>query len=478
MKYLIYTCCFETPHFETEMEIAKMAIDKGHEVYFLVCEADLKTCFINPEHSKSICMVCQSKVKNGLSYLKIPANRILKFSKSTTEAFDFPYFESIAELKSYRYQDSDIGLAVASSLISSTRDYQFDVNQNRNQIINGLKTAILVHDNGAKILDEIKPDVVIMFNGRFLECRPIMRLCEQRGIDFYTHERGGQLDRYMLRKNSIPHSLEYTFEEIEELWAEGGGEKEKIGTDFFLDRRNRVTQSWSSFTEEQKIGALPAGYNSDKVNIGIFNSSMDEYEGIEGFHNPVYIDDHDAIEKICTSFLTNENFHFYLRVHPNLKGLDNTQNREIDKLAVKFKNLTVIPAESAIDTYALMEAVNLVVTFGSTMGIEAMFWNKPAILVGRAFYEKLSGVMQPKSHEDVLFYINNIPASGFRNSAVKYGYWGISYGFKFQYFNPEGLFSGNFLGKRIRASFYTRVLRKSRDISRNIMKSSFNLIFI
>lgn len=461
MRYLIYSCCFETPHLETEMEVARKVIEDGHEVFFLICEADLKTCFINPEHKGSVCAVCQSKVKTGLKFLDIPKERILKLSQFKNDEFNLiPAFSSINELKEFTYQQSDIGLAVASSIISYTRDHQFDINDHRDQVKDGIKTAIMVHDKGIQILDAVKPDVVIMFNGRFLEYRPIMRLCEKRGIDFYTHERGGQLDRYMLRKNSIPHSIAFAKAEIEDMWLNAGPEKEKIGTDFFLGRRNRVIQSWSVFTEEQKVGLLPEGFDKAKKNIGFFNSSMDEYEGISGFNNPIYHDDNDGIEKVCQSFINDSNYHFYLRVHPNLKGLDNAQNKAIAELKDRFSNLTVIAADNDIDTYALMEAVDIVVTFGSTMGVEAMFWNKPSLLLGRAFYERLEGIVQPATHEEVIHSIVNTPAVGFLESAVKYGYWCLSFGIPFEYFIPEGLFSGKFLGKRIKGAIVPRLRRK------------------
>jgi hypothetical protein len=287
-----------------------------------------------------------------------------------------------------------------------------------------------------------------------------LRLCEKKGIDFYTHERGGQIDRYMLRKNSTPHSILFAKAEIEKLWLEAGPEKYKIGENFFLDRRNKVVQSWSVFTEEQKAGLLPEGFDKSKKNIGFFNSSMDEYEGIPDFNNPLYEDDNVGVEKICTSFLNDENYHFYLRVHPNLKGLDNAQNREIMNLGAKLSNLTIIAADEEIDTYALMEAVDLVITFGSTIGVEALFWEKPSLLLGRAFYEALTGIIQPVNHNEVIKYIRDIPPVVSSESAMKFGYWCISFGIIFKHFNADGLFAGKFKGKRVGVSIVSKIKSK------------------
>jgi len=466
MRYLIYSCCYAAPHFETELELASKAMQDGHEVFFVICDADLKTCFINPDHKMSICYACQSKVKNGLNMLAVPNSNVFRLSQFDVGNISFEHsFSSMSELKKYRYKDSDIGYAVASSLVTRFRDHQLDTVKYRKEINRGLTTAIIVHEKGEQILQTIKPNVVIMFNGRFLEYRPMMRLCEKKGIDFYTHERGGKMDRYMLRKNSTPHSIAFVKTEIDELWGNGGDEKIMTGKKFFLDRRNKVVQSWSVYTKDQEVGSLPAGFDKTKKNIAFFNSSMDEYEGIPDFSNPLYEDDNIGIGNICQSFLDNENYHFYLRVHPNLKGLDNAQNRAINNLGARFNNLTIIQAADSIDTYELMEAVDLVITFGSTMGVEALYWNKPALLLGKAFYEGLEGIIQPKDHEEVVYYINNMPVAASNASAVKYGYWCISYGTKFNHFEADGLLSGKFMGKRIRASVVSKI------------KSRINLLF-
>jgi hypothetical protein len=187
---------------------------------------------------------------------------------------------------------------------------------------------------------------------------------------------------------------------------------------------------------------------------------MDEYEGIPDHHNPLYNNDNIGIESLCQSFSSDENYHFYLRVHPNLKDIDNAQNKAITALGAKFTNLTIIGAGEKIDTYALMDAVDLVITFGSTMGAEAFFWKKPSLLLGRAFYEGIKGIIQPTSHEEVIELIKNIPSVAANEDILKYGYWIVTFGTKFTYFKPDGLFSGAFLEKRIMPSVVSRIKSK------------------
>lgn len=466
MRYIIYSFCYETPHFETDLEIAKKLTNEGHEVYFLTCKEELKTCFINSEHQKAICNVCKSKINNGLKILNVKENKILSFSNKNDFKLSFDdALVSFEALKNYEYKGCDIGLGVVSSLVSTLRDHNFDVELHSEKIKIALETSIFVYENFKQIIEQYQPDGIIVFNGRFLETKPVLHLCVQNNIKFFTHERGGQLNRYLFRENSTPHSLLFVKKEIESLWNNTSAEKNSIGAQFFLQRKNGEIQNWYTFTKRQKKDLLPKNYNKNILNVAIFNSSIDEYVSIPEFENKIYVDDNEGIEKICESFKNDEEFHFYLRIHPNLAGLDNTQTRKINEFKSKFPNLTVIDALEEIDSYALMEAVDTVVTFGSTIGIESVFWGTPSILLGKTFYEDIEGLYKPNTHEEVCEIIRQDKKNVAQNSdAIKFGYWSLMYGDKFEFFKPESLFKGTFLNKKVKASLLARIILKLNNI--------------
>jgi hypothetical protein len=467
MRYIIYTFCYETPHFETDLEIAKSLIIDGHEVFFLTCNEELKSCFINPNHNKFICGVCKSKIKNGIEYLKTDKQQILSFKLRDFPVLGFDNITTIQDLSKFSYKGCDIGLGVISSLVSATRDHLFDIVQHKDKIFDGLQTSILVYENFKSIIESYKPDGVILFNGRFLETKPVIHLCKAYGVKFYTHERGGQVDRFMFRENSTPHSLDFARMEIDSLWVNGGEEKYKIGERFFEERKNKVQQNWFVYTNNQVENKLPINFNKSKINIAIFNSSIDEYVAIPDFINKIYKDDNDGIRRLCESFKDNQEVHFYLRNHPNLKNLDTSQTREINSFKNIFNNLTIIESTDDIDSYYLMESVDMIVTFGSTMGVEALYWGTPSLLLGEAYYSTIGGLLKPNTHEEACVLISKIEKLNSnekdvnRGNALKFGYWSLMYGEPFRYFKPSGLFQGTFTGDKISANVLSRVLLKS-----------------
>lgn len=462
MRILFYSSYHATPHLETELEIAKQLIEEGNEVFFLRCLQQLKTCFANPDHTYLGCKVCISKISNGYKSLGIPEQNIITFPKIRVDVesvYNAEAIKTVHDLKRVTYKGWDLGMAVASSLVSVVRDHEPDTDYYKDFIRRGIETAAFVYDAGIKLIEDIKPDVVYLFNGRFLEVRPFMRLCEERSINFFTHERAGLLKKYLVREKSIPHSLVAAKNEIERLWADGGKEKELIGKKFFEDRRNRIVQSGYAFTKNQKQNKLPADFDTSKMNISIFNSSMDEYEGIAEHKVGIYKNDNEGIEKILSYFENDKTKHFYLRVHPNLKNLSNTQIREIDAIGKKHQNITIIRAEEDIDTYALIDNSDKVVVFGSTTGIEAVFWNKPVILLSRAFYDSLNCMYRPASHEEALSLMKNNDLKAFNQSeALKFGYWILNRGTFYKNYNPLSVNKGLFENQRLTPHFFWRML--------------------
>ena len=465
---LIQTTYQPTPHLETELEIMEELLDNGNTIYWLVCEGDFKTCFQNPDHSELECKKCNFRVLNSISVLK---NKIIKnenfkilnynsflnqkeFEKNNN--FNSLDFTDIKDLKKYFYKTYDSGLATASSLVSFARDHEPNLLNHKDFIAKGLFTGAYLYEVFQLVLNQIKPDLTLLFNGRFIENRPLLRVCQEKKLDFATHERGGKLNTFLFRYNSIPHSLQTISQEIENLWSIGSEDKYQIGASFYNKRIKRVEDAWYSFTKNQQEGRLPESFHkkTGKI-ITIFNSSLDEYEGLEGFGPYFYDNDNEGIKAICESLSNNVDVKLYLRVHPNLKGFDNSQNRFLKDLQSKYSSLEVIAAEDSIDTYALINASDIVVVFGSTVGAEAAFAGKNVVLLGQAAYQDLNCFVKPKNHLELIDVLTNkdykFPEINHEDT-LKYGYWNESFGMEYKYYEPKSIAEGTYRGNKIEMS--------------------------
>ncbi|MBK8505403.1 MAG: hypothetical protein IPL46_26310 [Saprospiraceae bacterium] len=187
----------------------------------------------------------------------------------------------------------------------------------------------------------------------------------------------------------------------------------------------------------------------NKINIAIFNSSEDELKAITEWQTPLFNNQNDAIGELLKMFIKEPEFHFYLRVHPNLGKLDNIQIEGIREMS--YPNLTVIQPHDPVDTYQMMKACNKVITFGSTTGIEATYWEAPSVLLGKSFYMLQDCVYLPNSFETLFDLIKNKNlAPKPKSSTLRYGYYVSTNGYPSSHFDFQGLEKSSFKGHHLK----------------------------
>ena len=218
-------------------------------------------------------------------------------------------------------------------------------------------------------------------------------------------------------------------------------------------RREGRNLECASYIGRQTQGSLPAGWNAQRRNVVIFNSSEDEFVGMgKEWCNPIYAMQADGVRRITADAVARHpGVMFYLRMHPNLIGVDNRDTRLCHELAsAATPNLVVVPPDSDIATYALLEAADSVITFGSTVGVEATYWGKPSLLAGHAFYEDLDAAYVARTHEHLLDLIGEAAEPKPRVNALKYGHYQMTFGEDFRYWVAEDFSHGSFRGKSIK----------------------------
>jgi len=435
------------PHFETELEIAKNYIDKGCEVIFITCHKELSSCGPNPYHYFEKCWRCRSRFKNGIAWLgesKVTVQHIDNLTDSQKEEvseISNKSYKSLDEIRSIFINNADIGLAAISSVVTILREPYPSVINNKTIIRDNIETAATVYFSMLNYLNSNSPDVFILFNGRMSALRPALRVAQELNIDCYLHERAGVIGGYSYFKNSYAHDLAIIKNKIESIWRDSvltEPEKENIAREWYDERLKGVPQAHISFQKGKKRGELPLQFDDSKINIGIFISSEEEFVAIDEWKNPFYKDQNEGITRLLNDVAAGDNYCIYIRVHPNLSKINNSQTRGMLEISTKFPFVNIIHAEEKVDSYALVRNCSIILTYGSTMGIEACYLNKVSIVMGRAEYEDLNCCIKPSSHEELMDILNNyvksnvLPDVGSTDIGVyKYGYYMKCKGVKF-----------------------------------------------
>ncbi len=427
-------------HYATNLELATRHLSLGDEVHFLVCHGSLQSCLRNSRHDWKICVMCKSKLRVGLSTDVLAHAKKHVLNLEDHGSIELPEFSTIDELRTFSIGGVNHGMEAASSVITFLRDPKPDMRAHRALVQRSLFTSVALFRATFDLIDQIKPDLGYVLNGRFASQRPVVRALQCKGIKFSTFEVGHNWHKYILIEGTFFHDLGNKKRQIENHWADQVplAEKEWAAHKFFRDRRYGSGNEYpeAHFKRNQREGVLPAAFDITKRNIAIFNSSEDEFAAVEGYQNPIYEDQIDGLRQLICSSEIDRNIRFHLRVHPNLGNVINYQTRAIEEL--KSDNLTVISANESVDSYALMESAEKVLTFGSAMSIESAYWGRPSILIGREPYEHLGACYTPGSHAEALALINNPTLSTLSKlGALKYGYYMVSRDVAYQHFDPK-----------------------------------------
>jgi len=473
MKVLLFDFgyCY-TPHMETEAEIVQRHLDRGDHVLRLSCRGELPICTFNPTHSLPKCAECLSR-RQAVKRLIRP--RVLEKSVLCLTAEDrravagFRFCgQRLAELKQLKFGDFDLGLAVASVMVDATRDPDPDLNFHRTDVHDWIGVTLAAYLSARNILVAEKPDRVYVMNGRWCYTRAVLRACQACGVECCCHERGGDRDRYLLATNRLPHEIAGTTESIEESWCQADPvDRESVGAAFFEGKAKGVERQWFSFVADQQRGRLPEDWSGARRNVAVFMTSEFEFAAIGSEYTyRFYKDQNDALGRIIAGLESrNSSIHLNIRVHPNMKGV---RNANIDwVLALRSPKATVIAPQSAVSSYALLHACEKVLTFGSTMGIEAAYWGKPSILGGPGVYQNLGATYNPSTHDELMeMLLNDLPPK-LRDGALKFGYHELRKGLRHVYYEAETPFRGRFKGRDYEADspwVFRAIMRLARAL--------------
>ena len=151
---------------------------------------------------------------------------------------------------------------------------------------------------------------------------------------------------------------------------------------------------------------------------------------------------------------------FAVRMHPNSAGTRSDFTKRLSRLQYPF--LRVIAPEEKLDSYALLQTAQKVLTWGSTIGIEAAYWGIPSIVAGWGEYMALGSTYNPTSHAELmdllLGHLEPKPIAG----AIDYGFYAKNFGTPLKYVTPWGPFFALFKGKPIRPAHLNKAFASEK----------------
>ena len=383
-------------HFAAELEMVEELIRADFSVVIIRCSSGLKRCFANPEGLASRCRACKSTNKNMYSHVKASHLDFIDVEEILEPKDQFGEYENllIDSLKNGAYAST---IAFTKDPIISRLDHikMYEENyRNSLQLFVGITAVIQKREISG----------VITFNGRFNESRVALEAAKANKIPAFCHESSGTGSTYRIFRGGQTHSLSFHKNQIQNIvenaeLSDGDSQKARA---FFEKQRSGVAQgsiNRRTFVTKEFRNLLPDNFDVAEKNLSIFVSSEDEYSGFSEWSWPFGATQFDVLRQIMPRLLYL-GFTVWIRLHPHLKGrLDNSQIIQMSSLSQD--GVHVIAPDAPVDSYALISNSSNVISFGSTIGLEATYMGVNTILLGHSIYENLEINRVPKKLEDL-----------------------------------------------------------------------------
>lgn len=454
------------PHAAADYELMQACLERGDRVTVLSCGGDALGCMTNPSRLPHYCAECLGRWKQGMRAFEARVGREALIALGPSERARLrsvpTRFESVDALRAYCLDTFDLGYGVLSTVVSSLREPTPDLEEHADLVRRLCLTSAAIYLSVRKRLARGDVDRVTIFNGRYASSRAVVRACEAAGVPYTTHERGRDLEHYALFHDTLPHDRGARAALMKAAWARGESDpaaREAIASAWFDQRAAGQAQNWVSFIDAQERGELPRSWREDTRNLVVFNSSEDEAVAISSdYTGGVYPSQLDGTLAIADAFASDPSVHLYLRVHPNLRDVDNSQTRAL--AALSRPNLTVIPSDSSVSSYALIDHSAWVITFGSTIAMEARYRARPNVSLTPSYYDGAGQPERPSCHDETIALLRTDPEHVDREPALVFGYFMATLGERYTRYVPSGVHDGTFDERPMRPSLGERAVGK------------------
>jgi hypothetical protein len=457
MKILIYNplAAVWRPRLPAVLSIAQELIDAGHDVVLVGCDRSVPACTANLDHARAICDYCVACRNKGYKLLsgRFTQKNLDDYLDGESRRRAGDGTERIADvdaLRALHYRGADVGYAAFSSYAYVARKPEPSLGKPAvaRTIERLVRTGKLVYEAMRNAIAAEKPDRVILYHGRSDIDRAALRACQHSGVECRVYENALSLNQLVYFENALPQDVDNFARTVEALWAQAPADKHEVAESFYTMRRRGSSDAHAtggtiatqdrSYITRQTDGTLPAAWDAKRKNVVFYGTSNDEFIAIgPDYEDRLYPTQVDALARISASLQGDPNVHLYFRVHPRQNGVRDELTEGLARLDRERNNVTVVAADSNVSSYTLLDHADLVLTFRSTMSMQAVYWGKPCLILSASIFRPLGATYNPTTHAEVMELIRAVPPPKDKTPALKVGYYYVRSGSSHDYFTAD-----------------------------------------
>lgn len=260
---------------------------------------------------------------------------------------------------------------------------------------------------------------VVVYNGRFLHDRAASAAAEFAGIPVLYYDAGG-IDTDFDVTDAVTHDwsdLQRRMLAMYEKWP--APQRDEIGSSWFEERRQHIAPNNALFVEAQRLGETIDVANATRV-VVYFSSSGDEIAELELDWSTFFGTQEQTLQLLADECRRQPGTTLVVRSHPHMRMKPKQDLVEWMQAVERAAPDIHLDPYSTVDSYALMEQADVVVTYGSTTGVEAAYAGRPVIVMGPSAYDQLGCARFVATPDELSAALVDTPV-GSKQAAISYG---------------------------------------------------------
>lgn len=330
-------------------------------------------------------------------------------------------------LRTLTYRDATLGRA----LLQVNPDRETPVTDEflwpEKWVKKSIRSYAWVYDQTRHVIEQTGATFAAVFNGRFLHDHAVAEAARHAGIPVLSYDFGGNDTDFDITIDDTHDwsALQGRMRRMYDEWDPD--ERVRLGSRWFNERRTHTDPRNRLFVESQTRGhglELPA----DKKVIVYFSSSGDEISELDLDWSEYFYGQPGALKTLADEVRRLGDAILIVRTHPHKRMKPKRDVADWYEAVAAAQPDIHIDEFSDIDSYTLMDQADLVVTYGSTTGVEAGYAKRPVVVMGPCAYDELGCATRVRTVEELRRALVD-PPTGDSRAALAYGLMMLRRGF-------------------------------------------------
>lgn len=258
-----------------------------------------------------------------------------------------------------------------------------------------------------RLIDAASPDVIVLINGIFYEDRILREEARTRGVRVVSYEFGTQTGTLFFSDGAPAANYD-----ISDLWERESDRP--LGDDTVRELEALLRARRDGSVLLQRYYSRPRGLTTrDGTPTAAVFTNVSWDTAVTG-KSLAFDSMFDWIAETIRIAASHPEIDFVIRAHPAESRVPGEASRELvtEFIERNFSslpgNVRLVGSEEALDSYALIDAADVVAVYTSTIGLEAAAHGKPVCVAGQAHYRGRGFTTDITSADDYQALFNDL----------------------------------------------------------------------